>query len=199
MESKAVTLSVVIPCFNYGKYVGEAIVSVLRQTWRDFEIIVVDGGSTDDATIQKLRFLKECENSRFRVFLRDGRHFVGDNRNFGISHARGRLICCLDADDKIDATYMEKALFLLVHEGWDVVSAAAHSFGSESRYYGVPEKVTVEDLKGENRIVTAAVFRKSLWEHVGGYKDFGIGSAYVWEDWHFWVKCALAGARIRNI
>lgn len=199
MESKAVTLSVVIPCFNYGKYVGEAIVSVLRQTWRDFEIIVVDGGSTDDATIQRLRFLKECENSRFRVFLRDGRHFVGDNRNFGISHARGRFICCLDADDKIDATYMEKALFLLVHEGWDVVSAAAHSFGAETRYYGVPEKVTVEDLKAENRIVTAAVFRKSLWEHVGGYKDFGIGSAYVWEDWHFWVKCALAGARIRNI
>lgn len=199
MESNAVTLSVVIPCFNYGKYVGEAIISVLRQTWRDFEIIVVDGGSTDDATIQKLRFLKECENDRFRVFMREGRHYVGDNRNFGISHARGRYICCLDADDKMDPTYMEKALFLMVREGWDVVSAAAHSFGAESRYYGVPERMSADDLLKENRIVTAAVFRKSLWEHVGGYKDFGIGSSYVWEDWHFWVKCALAGARMRNI
>ena len=61
---------------------------------------MVDGGSTDPETVETMRQLAAGPPPRTRVLLReDGRHLVGDNRNFGIEHARGRYVVCLDADD----------------------------------------------------------------------------------------------------
>ena len=85
-------VSVVVVCFNYGAYVKDAIDSVRPQTAvAHCEVIVVDGGSTDPETVETMRQLAADPPPRTKVPLREnGRHLVGDNRNFGISHARGR-------------------------------------------------------------------------------------------------------------
>lgn len=189
-------VSVVIPCFNYGKFVVGAIDSVLAQTLADVEIIVVDGGSTDNETLE---ILSALQRPRTHMFFRDGRHLVGDNRNYGIERARGRYICCLDADDTLDATYLEKAVFYLETYGYDVVSTAIKFVGARDGHMGIVERPDLTDMVNGNHVLTCAVFRKQLWEAVGGYIDMGIGKHHVAEDWDFWIRLAANGARIRNI
>lgn len=188
-------VSVVIPCYNYGRYVAEAIDSVLAQTFRNFEILVVDGGSSPDT----LEILKRLERPQTQVFFREGRHLVGDNRNFGISRARGKYVCCLDADDLIRPTYLEKALFLLETQDFDLVSTTIRSFGDKSEIYHLERFPALVDMLAANHVSTCAVFRKRLWERAGGFQDSGIGSDYFYEDWRLWLRFAAQGARIANI
>ena len=190
-------VSVVIPCYDYGRFVTEAVDSILRQTVTDLEIIVVDGGSGDSHTIS---VRQNRERPRTQVLFRTGRHLVGDNRNFGIERARGRYICCLDADDTLDPTYLEKALFLLETYGYDVVSAALRMFGASTDTAVMA--VSTPDLHSmlqANHVFTCAVFRRLLWARAGGYTDFGLGELYVPEDWEFWIRLCALGARIRSI
>ena len=192
-------VSVVIPCFNYGAYVAAAVDSVLAQTLQDVEIIVVEGGSTDGVTPGLLRAF---ERPRTRVLFRDEPHRVGDNRNFGISHAKGRFICCLDADDMLTPTYLEKAVFLMEYGAYDVVSSSVRRFGAkdgiDNAYYVMPI-VTLAILLRHNQVTTAAVFRRDLWERSGGYEDSAPNTPHLHEDWRFWIRLAAEGARIRNM
>ena len=121
-------VSVVIPCFNYGQYVEQAIRSVLSQTFTNLEIIVVEGGSTDGTTPEILRALEQSGLPRTRFVYRTEPHLVGDNRNFGIGLARGRYVCCLDADDLIKPTYVEIAVFLAEFGGYDMVYPSVRCF-----------------------------------------------------------------------
>jgi glycosyltransferase involved in cell wall biosynthesis/SAM-dependent methyltransferase len=189
-------VSVIIPCFNYGKFVVEAIDSVLAQTLANIEVIVIDGGSTDNETLE---ILKTTQRPRTRILFRDGRHLVGDNRNYGIGLARGRYICCLDADDTLDATYLEKAVFYLETYGYDIVSTATNFVGARKGHIDYIEYPDLTDMTNGNHVLTCAVFRKHLWAAVGGYVDTGIGQDHVAEDWDFWLRLAANGARIRNI
>ncbi len=189
-------VSVVIPCFNYGAFVADAVNSVLAQTFRNLEIIVVEGGSTDGTTC---RLVAELRRPRTRVLFREGPHRVGDNRNFGIDRAAGKYICCLDADDMLAPTYVEKAVFLLENYGYDVVSTAVRRFGAVEACYGVLPYPDLSDLLNGNHVATCAVFRRSLWERAGGYEDTPEGAAFLHEDWRFWIRLACHGARFSNI
>lgn len=189
-------VSVVIPCFNYGKFVAEAIQSVLQQTLKDVEVIVVDGGSTDGIT---RNILQNFDFPRTRIFYRDKPSLVGDNRNFGIQQAHGRYVCCLDADDVLEPTYLEKAVFIMEQFNYDLVSSSFKSFGAEEKIYFVPQYVTLSELMYANHVMTCAVFRKKDWERTPGFVDTGIGSAHIAEDWRMWLEFAVNGARIRNI
>lgn len=87
-----VTVSVVIPVFNCEKYIGECIQSVLEQTYHDFEIIVIDGGSNDNT-------LNEIEKYKSEVKLMKSKKGTAHQRNLGILAAKGKYIAFLDADD----------------------------------------------------------------------------------------------------
>jgi O-antigen biosynthesis protein len=188
-------VSVVIPCYNYGQFVAQAVDSVLAQTFRNFEILVVDGGSAAES----LATLRSLNRPQTQVFFREGRHFVGDNRNFGISRARGKYVCCLDADDLIRPTYLEKALFLLETQNYDLVSTTIRSFGDESEIYHLERFPGLADMLVANQVSTCAVFRKDLWEQAGGFQDTGIGGNYFYEDWRLWLRFSALGARFANI
>ena len=193
-------VSVVVVCFNYGAYVREAIDSVLGQTAAlHCEVIVVDGGSTDPKTVETMRQLAANPPLRTRVLLREGRHLVGDNRNFGIEHARGRYVACLDADDLLDPRYIEVALYLLERRGYDLVSTATQCFEQSDEYFGLPLSPDLGDMSAMNCVTTVAVYRRELWKRAGGYHDTGLGADYVFEDWKLWHRIAALGARMTNI
>jgi glycosyltransferase involved in cell wall biosynthesis/GT2 family glycosyltransferase len=191
-------ISVVIPCFNYGDYVEDALRSIEQQTTSDLEIVVVEGGSTDGRTPGIIRSLEERGLSNVRFVYRTERHLVGDNRNFGITLARGRYICCLDADDMVGPVYLEVAAFLLENYGFDIAYPSVQCFG-HSTITWLAQEARFPDIADENRISTAAVFRKGAWAHVGGFRDWGVGESYVLEDWEFWVRLLGHGFRAKRI
>lgn len=190
-------VSVIIPCFNYGQYVEEAIDSVLAQTLKNIEIIVVEGGSTDGVTRP---LLESLDKPKTTVLFQDSPTMVGENRNLGIRHARGRYVCCLDADDLILPTYLEKAAYLLETYGYDVVSTTYATFGEVQTTYGVLPVPTLRDMLEGNHIMTCAVFRRDMWARTtSGFVDSGKGADHVAEDWRLWIELAAQGARMRNI
>ena len=185
-------VSVVVVCFNYGAYVDEAIASVLAPTAVEHcEILVVDGGSDDPQTVEKMRQLAADPPPRTRVLLRtDGRHLVGDNRNHGIEHARGRYVVCLDADDMLDPRYLEVALYLVERRGYDLVSTATQCFGLADDLFGLKQSPVLADMVQANYLTTVAVCRREFWESAGGFRDVGLGDSYVFEDWKLWLRVA---------
>jgi glycosyltransferase involved in cell wall biosynthesis len=190
-------VSVVIVSFNYGRFVSKAVESVLAQTFADLEVIVVEGGSTDaDSRRQTLAI----DRPRTRVIAQNGPHPVGANRNFGISHARGKYCCCLDADDMLLPTYIEKCVFLMESCGYDVVGSALQYFGNLHQRNDVMESPTFADLLKDNQMRPCAMFRRSLWRRSGGYQDADPGiTGIIYEDWLFWAQLAGLGAKIHNM
>ncbi len=192
-------VSVVIPSFNYGHLVADAIRSVEQQTFADLEIIVVEGGSSSaESRLQFAEATRNAASPRLRVLWQEKPHRAGANRNFGISHARGKYICCLDADDRIAPTYVEKAVFLL-DAGFDVVSPALQFFGNKADVWAPHEQPTLDMLLEGNQVLTCALFRKSLWKEAGGYRDSDPATGHLHEDWLYWVRLAALGARFINL
>jgi glycosyltransferase involved in cell wall biosynthesis len=190
-------VSVVVTSFNYGQFVLEAVGSALAQTFKDLEVIVVDGGSSNPNS----RFVVAgLQRPRVRVLMQGEPHRTGANRNFGISQARGRYICCLDGDDTLAPTYIEKAVFLLERHGYDVVSSAIELVGDDQGQVSIMEHPDLDALLYANHVLTCAVFRRSLWDQAGGFRDADpTVSGYVYEDWAFWVRLAALGARFHNL
>lgn len=105
MSADSPLFSVVIPAYNAGKFISLTIESILRQTVQDFEIVVVNDGSTDDT----LEVLQGIADSRLRIVTQEnGGECV--TRNRGIKEARGRYIAFLDADDAWRPNHLETVL-----------------------------------------------------------------------------------------
>ena len=189
MESPKITI--VITCHNLGRYLGEAVDSVLAQTFHDFEVIVVDDASTDPDT---MKLLKEFQRPKTKVIHVEKRK-VSAARNCGVREARGAYICCLDADDILGASYLEKAIALL-DRGADVgfVGCWYEGFGEDTWVFK-PESATLGDFLVENRAPISSVFRKKAWEEVGGYDEQFVG----YEDWEFWINILAHGYRYDSI
>ena len=189
-------VSVIVVCYNYGKYLRESIESVEKQTFSKLELIIVDGGSEDIFT---LKILEELSTEGYRVERRRGRHFVGSNRNFGVSLANGEYVCCLDADDVMHPTFVEKTLFHALLGRFDIVSSSCQSFGDFEKIFDVPEYPSMEGILDCNQIHTLALVRRSIWNFIGGMDDDRPDANYIFEDWDFWMRCLLNGAKAYNL
>ncbi|MDE5750463.1 MAG: glycosyltransferase, partial [Duncaniella sp.] len=94
MESPQV--SIIVPAYNAAPYIGECLASIAAQTWRDFEVIVVDDGSTDGTADMTGEF---CSHDPRFILVRAPHGGVSAARNLGIERARGEWIGFADADD----------------------------------------------------------------------------------------------------
>jgi len=185
-EKSMKLVSVVIPCFNAGQYLDEAVQSALRQTWADLEVVIVDDGSTDADT---LRLLETAQWPRTRIFHQSNGGPAAA-RNRAIREARGEYILPLDADDTIDLTYVAKAAATL--DGRPEVGCVyckAMKFGAEQGPWDLPP-YNLYELVIDNVIFVTALFRKADWQAVGGFDEqlrHGV------EDYDFWVKMVASG------
>src|SRR6185436_6133197 len=109
MAKQAPRVSVVVPCYNLGVYVKDAIESVISQSLQDFEVIVVDDGSTDAETIKILDGINEPKVSVLHIKNRG----LAGARNYGVSKSSGNYIVCLDADDMLAPEYLRKTAAVL--------------------------------------------------------------------------------------
>jgi glycosyltransferase involved in cell wall biosynthesis len=179
--------SVVVPCFNGGRYLDALMVSFERQTLTGFEIIIVDDGSTDAATLQKLASLE----GRARVVRQDNRG-LSAARNSGIEAARSEFVAVLDCDDTFEPQFLEEAVTLMRDAPAEVAVVFSHL-----RLTGVGNGLIERhfnpfDLLFTNTLHSGLMLRKACWRAVGGY-DETMRQGY--EDWEFYLRLAHAGFR----
>jgi glycosyltransferase involved in cell wall biosynthesis len=187
-------VSVIIPTYQSAGFVKEAIDSVLAQTFEDFEIIVVDGGSTDDTISILSSFGK-----RISILTQNGKG-VSNARNVGVSAALGRYIAFLDSDDSWLPNKLESQVEFLEHKPNEVglIYSNACFFGEENindlknestSTLWVPHKGKVsKDLILGNFIPTSTVMiRKSCFEKIGLFDE----SFELCEDIDLWVRLSM--------
>jgi len=179
-------ISVLMPCYNHGAFIDEALASVSAQTFRDVEVVVVDDGSTDPATVEKLAGVQQ---PGVRV-LRTGNRGLPAARNHAAAHAEGELFCALDADDRLAPRWFERAVETL--DAQPRVAFVSHwleTFGDE-RWTWTPERCDLPALLARNTVNGAAVVRRTAFEAVGGYDERMRGGC---EDWDFWLRLVEGG------
>jgi glycosyltransferase involved in cell wall biosynthesis len=172
--------SIVITCYNLGAYLEEALESALGQTYADYEVVLIDDGSTDQATIDLLNRL--LPHPRLRV-LRTPNQGVARARNYGIEMATGAYILPLDADDRILPDYLARAVRILDQRPEaGFVGCHYRTFGERVEEY-TPKDYCLPDLLVENVVPICSLFRRECWRKTGGYCSDLNGM----EDWDLWL------------
>lgn len=174
-------VSVIMPCFNDGEYIEASIKSVLGQTFKGIELIIINDGSTDPKTIE---ILKRISNPQIKI-LNTENFGPSAARNFGIKHAVGNYILPLDADDKIHPEYIAKCVEQLDNNSnVGIVYCFAELFGEQSGRWDLPE-YSFESMLLDNVIFVTSMFRKKDWEDIGGFNQNLI---HGMEDYDFWLS-----------
>lgn len=192
MESDLV--SVVIPCYNQGKYLSETVNSVLASTYRPIEIIIVNDGSTDDSLERAVQLKKIHPEVRIIDQPNGG---VAKARNTGIDAALGAIVLPLDGDDKIAANYIEEGVAVLNKDpAVKVVYCQAVKFDEHHEKFWKLKPFSRNQLARDNMIFVAALFRKTDFDAVGGFsEDMVMGR----EDWEFWIKMLKNGGEVVHL
>ncbi|HYE75820.1 MAG TPA: glycosyltransferase [Blastocatellia bacterium] len=188
------TVSVIIPAYNVAPYIAETIQSVLTQSYTDYEIIVVNDGSTDKTEEAILEFREHL------IYVSQPNSGPSCARNNAIKLARGKYLALLDGDDIWVPDYLEKMVGRLEAEPEiDLIFANAELFGDpyfEGQYFfdksPVSEPVTFEKvLTRECNVCIASVFKRELINRIGGFDPQLRGV----EDFDLWLRMLKAGAR----
>lgn len=185
-------VSVILPCYNHGEYIHEAIESILGQTYQNFEIIIVDDGSDDEKT---LSLLKEINIRNTTVYYKENGD-VASARNYGVKRSSGEFILTLDSDDKFAPTFIEKAVQVLNSQPeTGMVTCYVKRFGENETSTNQFTGGEVKDFLVNNNAVSCLMFRYECWTDAGGYDEHIAG----YEDWEFAINVTKKGWSVYSI
>src|SRR5215218_167149 len=184
-------VSVVIPCYNQAHFLGEAIESVLCQSYQGFEVIVVDDGSQDDTA--QLALAYAAEDARVRLVRQENRGLAGA-RNRGLRESTGEYMVFLDSDDRLMKEALEVGVRELEsHPECAFVSGHYRAISAEGDAYAVPRQHRVDGdhylaLLRDNYISMPAsvMYRRWVFGEVGGFD----GTVDAAADWDLYLRVA---------
>ncbi|MBP5709293.1 MAG: glycosyltransferase family 2 protein [Bacteroidales bacterium] len=182
-------VSVIVTVYNMENYVGECIESILATEYENFEVIIVDDGSTDGS----LDIVKQYAQKYKRIeYITQPNAGVCIARNNGILRSHGEYILPIDADDKITPTFIGDAVEKITSDpNIKVVCPKSEYFGTRSGEWRLPP-FSLGMLAYKNMIPCSSLFRKEEWERVGGF-DSEIPAR---EDWMFWIAVLKDGGEV---
>jgi len=187
-------LSIITPCYNSAATLEATLESVLNQDFQDWETIIVNDGSTDSTEEIALKWVNR--DSRFKYFSKKNEG-LGKARNYGISNANGKLILPLDSDNHIFKDFVNKAITIFEKKPEiSVVYGYAEYFGERKGLWKIDD-FDIQKMLVHNYIDACAVYKKELWEKVGGYDEKMPYQGH--EDWEFWIALASIGAVFYNL
>ncbi len=183
-------VSIIIPCYNQGRYLAETLDSVIHQTFTLWEAIIVNDGSTDNSEQIALSYAEQ--DKRFQYICQENSG-VSVARNNAARYAKGKYLLPLDGDDKIGADYLAKAVeYLERHPECKVFYCKGEKFDGETG----PVEAYYTDYKSMllyNSLFNSMVFRTLDFEKIGGYdEEFREG----WEDWDFSIRLLADGGEV---
>lgn len=195
-QAEKQTVAVVISCYNYARYLAQAVESVLAQTRKPDEIIIVDDGSTDNTGDVAASFGAAVK------LISQPNAGVANARNAGIAASSSDFIVCLDADDALRPAYIETLRAALVADRalgavWskvEVCDAELKPFGAVWDFnFSWENQADYTELK--NGVPAAAMFRREMWERAGGFKQI----YHPAEDMEFWLRGLSTGFTARRV
>lgn len=194
MDSESPLISVVIPCYNSGAYITEAVASVKASSFTSYEIIIVDDGSNDMHTLSVLRQLEQQE-CRLIMQANAG---PAAARNAGVKAAHGKYVFFLDSDNKIKPDYLGKAEEIMSQDdSIGVVYARAVFFGDSTTPRFEPEPFDLDRILIGNCIDMCSLVRKKTFEEAGCFDEARVLIGY--EDWELWIRLGLMAWRFHLI
>jgi CMP-N-acetylneuraminic acid synthetase len=172
MSSAAVKVTVYVSCHDYGRFLDQALASIVGQTFTHWEIVVIDDGSTDETATIAASYVQR-EPQRVRVFRNEEKRGLPACSNLAFDHARGEYIMRLDADDYLDesallvlATYLDAHPDVaLVYPNYSYVDEQGRLLGVEQRRK-VGTEVELLDLPAHG---ACTMVRRRVLKSVGGY------------------------------
>lgn len=180
-------VSVVVPCYNAGAFVWELVETLAGQTFRAFETIIVDDGSTDETTERALSAV-----GAVATVIRQPNKGPAAARNAGIRAARAPLVLVLDCDDKLAPEFLARTVPALRAAPKDVGYAFTDMRLSGLNDEAFPQHFKLFDQLFVNRVPCCLLMRKSAWDKAGGYDEAMLDG---FEDWEFTLALGAAGYR----
>lgn len=180
-------ISVVMSVYNGEKYLKQAVRSILSQTYKDFEFIIINDGSTDSSSVILGELARQ--DSRVRLVSRENKGLIY-SLNEGVKLAQGEYIARMDADDISMPERLEKQLKYAENEGLAVCGTWAEgidSLGNKINSLSYPpsmDRVKVFTLLHNPFIHPSVMFKKEVFEKVGNYKKF---FKHI-EDYELWTR-----------
>ena len=188
------SVSIITPAYNAAEFLSQTVASVLAQTWSDFELLIVDDGSTDGTREIARRW--ERIDPRIRILTRE-HGGPSAARNTAIAQARGAYFALLDSDDLWHPTFLDAQMnILMARPAVDIVTGNAFNMGGVRD--GMPvnpdgkscRELSLRDiLERENSVFIMSVFRRSVIERINGFDE----RLPLNEDYDFWIRAAHAG------
>lgn len=186
-------ISIIIPCYNQGKFLNEALDSVINQDCQNWECIVVNDGSIDNTEQVALIY---CDKDSRIKYIKKKNGGLSSARNTGIKLSKGKYILPLDSDDKIDIEYCKLAVRELErNDRLKIVYCRANFFGAKSGEWVLPD-FSIEKILGQNIIFCSAFFRRTDYNLTNGYNE---NMKYGLEDWDFWLSILELGGQVLKI
>jgi glycosyltransferase involved in cell wall biosynthesis len=187
-------VSIITPAFNAARFLHETIESVRSQTFEDWELLIIDDGSTDETVSIVERYVRI--DPRIRL-LRQPNAGPSSARNRGMSAARGELFAFLDSDDQWLPEFLEHQVAVFgKHPETSLVTTNAYFLGGplhgRTRRRAIDDYpvLTLEQIIADDLAVfIMTVFRRTVYERIGGLDE----AQWASEDYDFWIRAALAG------
>ena len=181
--NRSSNVTVIIPCYNDGKYILQALESLLNQTLKAERIIIVDDGSN----LETKEILGKLHNENIEVVFQDNAG-VSKARNYAVNLAKTSFILNLDADDYFEPTFIEKAVTILnANHKIGVVGSYFKTFDATNKKIEIVKPLggKVENFFIKNNGIASSLYRKECWCQVGGYDESMLNG---YEDWEFWIS-----------
>jgi len=182
-------VSVIIPCYQQGKYLTKAVESVISQTYPHWELILVNDGSTDDTQSTAESLIHKYSKYPIQLIHQENQGASGA-RNTGILASRADFILPLDADDALKRDSLEQFISCFItHPEIDIVYPDLEYTGAKSGIHKMHvESKLAEELLYDS-ITPCSMFRKKVWTKIGGYDR----NLRAFEDWDFWLSALESG------
>ena len=182
-------ISIIMPFYNDKEHIEQTINSLLNQTFPAFEILIIDDGSNDKESVEKLKEIQKLD-SRIKVHHKEnGGAAVA--RDYGVSKTAktSKYIVFCDSDDLLNKTYLETAFWTL-ETNQKASWAYTDSIGFEGTEYTWNKWFDSNKMKKENDLVITSMIKKDDFNEVEG---FNINEKNVYEDWNLWLKLIAKG------
>lgn len=183
-------VSIVTPYYNPGAVFRETFDCILNQSLQQWQWVIVNDGSTDDASIKLLDEIRDNGDSRIKIINHGINKGLSSARNTGYRNACASLVMQLDSDDLLEATALEKLVWsLMTRPESSFVSSYTVGFGDMHYLWTRGFHEGKEFLK-DNLVTANCLIRREVFTAIGGFDE---SRRQGLEDWDFWLRCANAG------